>query len=110
MKNIGRISTYLIGIVSVAFLAYAILFRPTPALPPENVQELEPDSAFVHYMTDGMDYKTDFSKILVDERIAHLEKIALVYPDKKSEAYRFIDSLNARLERGAVIVKQNEDE
>ena len=50
-----------------------------------------------------MDYRTDFSKFLVEERIEKLEQIALTHPDLKPKALRVRDSLKARLQRGAVI-------
>jgi hypothetical protein len=99
---------YLAGIVSVIFLGYAILFRPAPKLPPEEVTHLPPDSAFKVFLNDEMDYKTDFSYQLVQKRIERLRDIAVIYPEKKSEAYRVIDSLKARLKRGAVIKKSGE--
>jgi hypothetical protein len=99
---------YIVGIVSVAFLAWVIVFRKPPSLPPEHIEHLEPDTAFVVFLEDEMDYRTDFSKVLVRERIARLEDIALQFPDKKFEARRVSDSLKARLARGAVIVKEEE--
>lgn len=99
---------YLAGIVSVIFLGYAILFRPPPTLPPEEVKQLPPDTAFKVFLNDEMDYKTDFSYQLVRKRIERLKDIAVIYPDKKSEAYRVIDTLRARLKRGAVVKKNGE--
>lgn len=97
---------YAAGIVSVVFLGYAMLFHQPPELPPEEIHQLPPDSALKVFMNDEMDYRTDFSHLLVEQRIQRLKDIALFHPEKKFEAQRVIDSLKARLERGAVIKKK----
>lgn len=108
MKS-NRILFYLTGIISVIFLGWVIVVRKPPQLPPDEPIKLEPDSAFAFYLEDEMDYGVEFSKHVVEKRIDDLEQIALVHPDKKFEAQRVIDSLRARLDRGAVIKKKKDE-
>ena len=96
----SRMLFYLVGIVSVLFLAWVIVFRRPPQLPPEKFEHLPPDSAMQVFLEDEMDYRTEFSHLLVEQRIERMENIALIYPEKKFEAQRVIDSLRARLARG----------
>ena len=102
MAKFGRVITALIGIVSIILIAY-VMFKP-PGKPAE-LPEVNPplSDELNHYITDRMDYRLEFSRVLAQKRIERVKKIAAEHPEYEPKAQVVMDTLRQRLARRAMM-------
>lgn len=92
-----------VGILSVIVLGVAIFLPGTRGIdyipPPEDPPEVQLET----FMTDRLDYGLRFSRMLTERRIEKARRFAEEDPALESRAREVIDSLQARLEREAIM-------
>ncbi len=98
---ITRILYPAIAVISIAFLGYTLFLRgPAPAPPPAPA---DPRQILESYLQEDMNFGTDFAIRLAEKRIDYARRIAVEHPEFEPFALRVADSLQARLDRRAVM-------
>jgi len=97
MSRLTRTLFTVTGFVSIIVLGFAIFYRPSPDIEDIPVKESPAAEELEYFMTDKLNYGLDFSIILIEKRIEHVERIARENPALEPRAREVIDTLKNRL-------------
>ena len=97
MSRLTRTLFFATGFVSIIVLGIAIFYHPSQDIESIPVNESPAAEELEYFMTDNLNYDLDFSKILIEKRIEHIERIARENPALEPRAREVIDTLKSRL-------------